>query len=194
METLPERIRAFIAIRVSPEVQRAIEDVIAELRAPGDGIRWMSLANLHLTLKFLGPAVPIEKIHNLDRELKAIAAETEAFEVDGAGVGGFPNLNRPRVLWVGLASDALVDLANRIETATERCGFPREDRAFNPHLTIARLKTPRLRAETRGSIESVRECKFGASTIREMTLYRSLLTSKGSTYEALSKFPFNSHS
>jgi 2'-5' RNA ligase len=194
METLPEKIRAFIAIRVSLEVQRSIENAIGVLRTPDDGIKWTSSANLHLTLKFLGPAVPIEKIHNLDRELKVIAADTEAFDVDATGVGGFPNLGRPRVLWVGLESDALVDLANRIEDAAARCGFPRDDRAFNPHLTIARLKTPRLSAETRASLESARERKFGASTIREMTLYRSLITSRGSTYEALSKFPFNSHS
>jgi RNA 2',3'-cyclic 3'-phosphodiesterase len=194
MPELPEKVRAFIAIRVSPEVERSIEDAIAELRTPDDGIKWMSSANLHLTLKFLGPAVPIEKIHNLDRELKVVAAETEAFDVEATGVSGFPNLNRLRVLWVGLASDALIDLANRVEAASERCGFAREDRPFNPHLTIARLKTPRLSAETRASIENARNRKFGASTIREMTLYRSLLTSRGSIYEALSKFSFNSHS
>jgi RNA 2',3'-cyclic 3'-phosphodiesterase len=194
MAELPQKIRAFIAIRVSPEVQSSIENAIAKLRASDDGIKWASSENLHLTLKFLGPAVLIEKIHSLDRELKVVAAETEAFEVEATGVGGFPNLERPRVLWIGLASDALIDLAHRIEAAAERCGFPREDRAFNPHLTISRLKTPRLPSETRANIESARERKFGTSTIREMTLYRSLVTSKGSIYEVLSKFPFNSPS
>ena len=194
MPELPEKIRAFIAIRVSPEVQRAIEDAIGELRAHNDGIKWVSPANLHLTLKFLGPAVPIEKVHRLQPELENIAADTPAFELAASGVGGFPDLKRPHVLWVGLRSEALKELAKRIDDVASRCGFEREQRAFSGHLTIARLRQPRLHSETRARIEAAIKRDFGASTIREMTLYRSITTPAGSIYDALAKFQFKSPS
>ena len=191
MDDLPEKIRSFIAIRVSPEVHRAIDEMVEELRVPRDGVRWVSSANLHLTLKFLGPAVPIDRIQMLTRELDATAAKIAPFEVEASGVGGFPNLRRPRVLWVGLHGEALLDLASEVEAAAERCGFPREGRAFSAHLTIARISVPRLKVETRAKLEGVADRRFGSSTIRQMTLYRSRLSSKGSVYEALKEFPFS---
>lgn len=194
MSALHEKVRAFIAIRVSDEVQRAIDDVIAELRGDHDGIKWVPSANLHLTLKFLGPAVPIEKIHRIQPELANIAADTAAFELEAAGVGGFPDFKRPHVLWVGLRSDALKDLAARIDDAASRCGFERERRAFNGHLTIARLRQPHLRSETRTRIDTAMKRDFGRSSIREMMLYRSITTAAGPIYEALAKFQFKSPS
>ena len=192
MAELPERIRAFIAIRVSDEVARAIDDLIAQLHSHDDGLKWVTAANLHLTLKFLGPSVPLEKIHRLTKELETIAADTIAFEIDAAGVGGFPNLRRPNVVWVGLRCEALNDLAARVDDAASRCGFAREQRAFNPHLTIGRFKRPRLDSATRGRVEAAKNRTFGTSTIREMTLYRSITGADGPTYEALAKFQFKS--
>ena len=187
---LPEKIRAFVAIRVSTNVQRAIEDAIAELRTDHDGIKWASAVNLHLTLKFLGPAVALEKLRLLQPELETIAARTAAFELEAAGLGGFPNLKHPHVLWVGLRSNALYDLATRIEDAASRCGFEREQRSFRGHLTIARLKRPLLHPETRARIEAAMTRDFGSSTIGEMTLYRSITAAAGPIYEALRIFEF----
>jgi 2'-5' RNA ligase len=191
---LPDKIRAFVAVRVSAEVERAIDDLVAQLRSHDDGIRWVSSANLHLTLKFLGAAVPVENIRRLEPELRVIAADTIAFEVAADDVGGFPNLRRPNVLWVGLRGDRLIVLASRVDDAAARCGFAHERRAFNPHLTIGRLKRPRLELETRKRIEAAKNRAFGTSTIREMTLYRSITGADGATYEALAKFQFKSPS
>ncbi len=190
MPALPEKIRAFVAIRVSAQVERAIEELITGLRAHNDGIKWVSSANLHLTLKFLGPAVPIAKIDHLQTELQKVAASTTPFDLTTAGLGGFPDLKHPHVLWVALRGEALTDLAGRVDDAASRCGFEREERAFNGHLTIGRLKRPRLHSDTRTRIERVMARDFGASTIREMTLYRSITASTGSIYEALAKFQF----
>ena len=187
-----ERIRAFIAVRVSSEVERAIENVIAQLRRNDDGIKWVSTANLHLTLKFLGPAVPLEKLRLLQPELAEIAGDTQAFELDASGIGGFPDLRHPQVLWVGLRGDALTKLVGRVDGACARCGFEPERRAFNGHLTIGRLKRPRLRSDTWTRIEATMDRNFGVSMIREMTLYRSITTAAGPNYQALSKFRFKS--
>jgi RNA 2',3'-cyclic 3'-phosphodiesterase len=171
-------------------VQRAIEDLIAALRTDADGIKWASSANLHLTLKFLGPAVPLDKIHALEPQLTSIATRIAPFEVEASGVGGFPDLKHPHVLWVGLHGDALKDLAGRIDDAASRCDFEREQRPFRGHLTIARLKRPLLSTETRARIEAAATCYFGASTIQEMKLYRSITARSGPIYEPLSVFKF----
>ena len=192
MPDLREKIRAFVAIRAGPEVEGAVDDLVAQLRSHDDGIRWVSSANLHLTLKFLGPTVPIEQIRRLQPELEAIAADITALEIEVADVGGFPDLRRPNVLWVGLRSDRLIELASRVDAAASRCGFERERRAFNPHLTIGRLKRPRLDVETRTRIEAAKNRAFGSSMIREMMLYRSITGTSGATYEALAKFQFKS--
>jgi 2'-5' RNA ligase len=187
---LPQKIRAFVALRVSAEVERAIEDLITHLQVRNDGVKWVSSANLHLTLKFLGPAVPVDRIHRLERELKAIAEETATFELEAVGVGGFPDLKHPQVLWIGLRSDALSDLAARVEDGAARCGFEREQRPFHGHLTIGRLKRSRLRFETRAGIEAVRNRDFGTSKIRAMTLCRSITAPAGPIYEVLCSFGF----
>jgi 2'-5' RNA ligase len=188
----PEKIRAFVAIRVSPAVERAIEDVIGELRAHDDGIKWVSSANLHLTLKFLGAAVPLQKIPRLQLELTKIAEATVPFELEALGLGGFPGLKHPQVLWVGFRGDALQELAARVDDAASQCGFEREQRAFNGHLTIGRFKRPRLHSATRTRIDAAINRDFGTSTIREMTLYRSITASTGPIYEVLAKFQFKS--
>jgi RNA 2',3'-cyclic 3'-phosphodiesterase len=187
---LPPKIRAFVAIRVCANVERAIDDLTAGLRGPNDGIKWVSTTNLHLTLKFLGPAVAIEKIDRLKPELEKIAAETKSFEIEASGIGGFPDLKHPHVLWVGLRSEQLRILAERVDEAAARCGFEREQRAFNGHLTIGRLKRPRLHSETRTRIEAVMTRDFGVSTIREMTLYRSITAPASPIYEVLRNFEF----
>jgi RNA 2',3'-cyclic 3'-phosphodiesterase len=185
-----ENIRAFVALYVSAEVEGAIGDLIDELREPGDGIKWVARTNLHLTLKFLGPAVPVAQIEAIKPMLESVAAETAPFELIAAGVGAFPGLERPRVLWVGLEAPALMDLARRTDEAATRCGFEPERRPFAAHLTIARVSSPRGWNRTRRALETVRERQFGSSLIPEMTLYRSTLTPKGSKYEALAVFPF----
>ncbi len=190
MSERAERLRAFVAIRVSAQVENAIAALIEDLRSPRDGFRWVSRANLHLTLKFLGPAVEAGKITALCPKLEQIAAGTAPFDVAARNVGGFPTLDRPRIIWVGLEGGELMELAQQVEEAAALCGFEREQRAFAPHLTIARLKSPRALATTRHALERVREHEFGLSRIESITLFRSRLTPKGSIYEALAVFSF----
>lgn len=186
--SLPPKIRAFIAIRVSEEVEAAIADFIEEIRSPDDGIAWSRRDRLHVTLKFLGPAIDSAKIAPLIESIGRLTNGMAAFVVRTHGVGGFPDLRRPRVLWAGLESDVLVRLAAQIEDAATAVGFDRSEQSWAPHLTIARVRDPRKLKRVLRHLEAAKDRDFGQSTIDEVTLYRSQMSSNGSTHEPLARF------
>ncbi len=189
-ESLPDRMRAFVAIRLASKVKDALAGLIEELSRTGRGISWVRPGNLHLTLRFLGGSVQTQRLRSLLASLEKIAAETPPFTMKVGGVGGFPSLNRPRVIWAGLESPELVELARRVEAAAVRHGFEPEERPFAPHLTIGRVRDPRGFSHVRGIVEEARDRKFGASRTESMTLYRSILSPAGANYDALAKLGF----
>src|SRR6516165_9370162 len=98
----PDRIRAFVAVRLNAEVEDEIAKFVQPLRELPSGIRWVRLANLHLTLRFLGNAVDSNLLSLLDQHLNQIAKQTLPFALQARGIGAFPNLQRPRTIWIGL--------------------------------------------------------------------------------------------
>ncbi len=190
MQSLPPKIRAFVAVRVSAEVETALAEFIAELRGPRDGIAWSGRDKLHVTLKFLGAAVDSAKLAPLADALARIASETATLEVRTRGVGGFPNLTRPRVLWAGLECEGLATLAARVERAAVDAGFEASDRPWAPHLTLGRVRDPRGSRQALGLVRAAAERDFGSSRVGEMTLYRSQLLPEGSKHEGLASFRF----
>ena len=190
MAEIPEKFRAFLAIRLNDQSEVAIANLIDEARRESDGIRWVSRKNLHLTLKFLGPAVARAKIEALINAVGPLAKATAPFDLAARGVGGFPNLERPRVVWVGLEGPALNALASRVEDAAAACGFDRERRAFSAHLTIGRVNSLRGYGRTLRLLEAARDRDFGTSRIDSVTLYRSTLATGGSLYTPIRVLQF----
>ncbi|HUY18703.1 MAG TPA: RNA 2',3'-cyclic phosphodiesterase [Candidatus Binataceae bacterium] len=190
LDELPARIRAFIALDVNDEVAGAVDRLTAELRTPHDAINWVGGARLHLTLRFLGDAVDSLRLPRLVEELEKIAATIAPFVVRLHGTGAFPGLDRPRVLWIGLESAALIALAGRVETAAVAAGFDPERRPFAPHLTIARVREPHRFRAVRSAFEGCADRDFGTIEARAMTLYRSRLAPEGSSYQALAACGF----
>ena len=188
-------VRAFVAIRMSDQVEDSVASTIDELRHPHDGVRWVPRANLHITLKFLGPAVNSHRLQQLTAGLRQLAAKTAPFELAATGVGAFPDLEHPRAIWVGLRnmeSGALAALAARLETIAAEHGFEREKRRWSGHLTIGRVGDRHIAAKTRDALNAARDREFGLSKIESITLYRSHLGPSGSSYEALATFLFQS--
>jgi 2'-5' RNA ligase len=133
-------LRAFIALEFPASMQDAIQKQTARLRETlGENlVRWVPAGNLHLTLKFIGE-VPETHLDFLKQMLAHEAQAHAGFDLNIAGLGGFPNLEQPRVLWLGVqAPVTLLSLQNAIEAAVTRLGHPKEQRAFSPHLTIGR--------------------------------------------------------
>jgi len=185
-------VRAFVAIRMSEQVEDAVAAVIDAIRRPSDGVRWVPRANLHITLKFLGPSVDPHRLERLTAGLHEVARKTAPFEVAARGLGAFPNLEHPRAIWVGLHSVELGALAARVEAASAEYGFERENRRWSGHLTIGRLRDKHhLTASTREALDDAKETEFGSSKIESITLYRSHLGPEAASYEALATFLFH---
>lgn len=168
-----------------------IATFIDELRGLGAGVRWTRGANLHLTMRFLGDRVPATTIPMLAAALDKIASITEPFPLVARGTGAFPDLARPRVIWIGLGGEPLIRLADRVESAVRDCGFPPGDRPFVPHLTIGRVRDRRGWVGIRDALAIAADRNFGCSLIDSMILYRSILGRESSTYEAIAHFAFS---
>jgi 2'-5' RNA ligase len=181
-------IRAFVGIRIDPEVTRQIYEAQARLEQPLKGIRWVKDQSLHLTLKFLGE-IPEERVAAVGDALERAARSRERFVFGCRGLGVFPDIRRPRVLWAGLEGKWLVPLAAAVEERLEAAGFARERREFKPHLTIGRWREFDGRAELlRQQLEHWTDHDFGVSPVNEVIFFQSVLKPDGAVYTPLKVF------
>ena len=141
-------MRLFVALNLPAKVRNALHAATAPLRDAAPGARWTPPEKLHLTLEFLGERTD-DGVAPLTTALDAIAARHRAIILELRGVGSFPSLRRPRVVWIGVAASApLAQLQRDVGDACESLGIPRDRRPFHAHVTLARM-TPRTpRAET----------------------------------------------
>ncbi len=180
-------IRAFVAIRLAETVREAIAATIARLRPLGSPVAWVPPGNLHVTLQFLGDQTE-ERLVEAEGALAEAAAARAPIDVTFHGVGGFPGLERPRILWVGLAHGALATrgLQGRVADALAARGFPREDRPWHPHLTIGRVYDERRWRREAGQLRSAilqgGSMTFGTQRVVEVALMRSDLSLGGARY------------
>lgn len=183
-------IRAFVAIDLTQDLYTSLEKVSNDLQAALDGmpIRWVPTSKIHLTLKFLGD-VSETNVAALTGILQADAANHKVFEISVGGYGVFPNMKRPRVIWVGVeAPEELGNLQRRIEAEAERLGYAPDLRKFNPHLTIARVARnadPKLVRQISEVMAAQKLGFLGAARISEVHLYRSDLQPGGTVYSKL---------
>ena len=179
-------IRAFVALplpgSVRDEIRRA-QDALKEHRFK---IRWVRPESIHLTLKFLGDVSPTD-IDWIHKALEQAAAGFGALSLFAKGFGVFPNIRKPRVLWVGVSGDieGLFHCQQRVVEELANIGFPAESRRFKAHLTIGRSKGSirggRL-MEAFGELPDFESPRFTADTV---ILYQSQLKPRGAVYKAL---------
>jgi 2'-5' RNA ligase len=187
-------LRAFIASELPPPLQDSIHTATASLRdALGDGlIRWVPAHNVHLTLKFLGD-VSTSSLELIKQMMATEASQFAAFDAQVEGLGCYPNLRRPRVLWVGLQAPAeLVSLQRAIEAASARLGYESEERDFSPHLTIGRVRQNVSSSDLhriRAALESGQIGLLGGTRVEAIHLFKSELRPEGSIYTKLYSAP-----
>ena len=155
------------------------------LKTTGADVRWAQTDALHLTLKFLGE-IDEEKTAVVKRTLKEVAGRHASFPLRLEGTGAFPGEHNPRVLWVGFASETgLLAFQDELERELEREGFPREERAFHPHLTLGRVKGPGRIREAMLELEKHRQDSLGEMTVHKVALFESRLRPEGAEYRVL---------
>jgi 2'-5' RNA ligase len=182
LENLPATVRAFVAVRPNHETLSAVAGFIEELRPLKADVRWVKPANLHLTLRFLGDQAQSSRLATLSQCLLEVAARYEPFSVTACGIGGFPEISRPRVIWVGFEGRALLQLAQEAEQCALSAGFAPCGRPFAPHLTVGRVRSLRGFAPTARALAQAQEREFGVSVIDGVTLYCSERSACGPTY------------
>lgn len=188
-----EMIRAFIAIRLSPAILAALEDVQDRLKQdlPSGLVRWVRPEGIHLTLQFLGDT-PAARLEPIAAALAAACAPYAPFHLALQGTGCFPNQRRPRVVWVGVGepSGALARLQHDVERALAPLGFTPEDRSFTPHLTLGRVKggDPGALDALGAGIARVR-VRAGEMDVRSVHLIQSQLLPGGAVYTSLAEAP-----
>jgi 2'-5' RNA ligase len=185
-------IRAFIAIELPIIVQQHLDQTVAELsqKMAGMPIRWLPATNIHLTLKFLGD-VSKANLQILKEMLQTEAVSQKSFEFSIGGLGAYPSMHRPRVIWTAIeAPPALANFQTGIENSLERLGYTREERPFSPHLTLGRIS----RSATVGDIRSIADYLalsrvgfIGLVQAQEVCLFRSELKPGGAVYTQLFK-------
>ncbi len=178
-------IRTFIAIDVSPAIRSAAGRQIKVLQgmAPG-GFTWVDLANLHLTFKFLGN-VRDNEVPDVCRAVQRVVQEREPVVAAVAGLGAFPDIQRPRTVWMGITEGAelLVDLQRRIDGALREMGFPLERNDFQPHITLGRIaKGAAWNPLVSEYLQREADTAFGGFEVDEVVVYSSFDEKSGRTY------------
>ncbi len=183
--------RAFVALCLDEPVRAALAAEIERLRPLSRAVAWVPSQNLHLTLKFLGQQDD-ERLAEAVCALEEAAAGRAPFALTLYGLGAFPGMEQPRILWVGVAEGALHvrALQAEVEAALERRQFTPESRPWHPHLTIGRVFDPRRwRRDTspalRQSIARAATTGFGTLEVSRVVLMRSDLLRSGARYSEL---------
>jgi RNA 2',3'-cyclic 3'-phosphodiesterase len=185
-------VRLFLAVELGESVRAEAGRVVEVLRrrgaslAPRARLTWVTADRMHLTVRFIG-AADEGRLADVRRALDA-PFETPPFALSIEGTGAFPAKGPPRVVWAGLHDGRghLLVLERELTARLSTIGIPPEDRPYDPHLTLARVRDPAgLRAAA--LLDGLQTHAFGHSTIDAITLFESRLSPKGPTYVALAR-------
>ncbi len=183
------KMRAFIAVETPPNVVGRATKLARHLATAAADVKWVEAENLHWTVKFLGDIHPLDLVE-VCQALHAAARAVPPFQMNVAGLGAFPNVGRPRTLWLGAGDggNGLVRLAEAVETEATRIGFRRESRRFEPHLTIGRVRSGGPEQAALGELIA-EQLAFdgGVMEVDEVVLFSSELRPAGPVYEALER-------
>jgi 2'-5' RNA ligase len=185
-----DEIRSFIAIELPDAVKASLSSLKDRLRpAEHPYVKWVGPEGIHLTLKFLGN-IAQDRVPLIIEAIAPGAQGISPFQLQIGGLGAFPNLQRPQVIWVAIKGEVekLAMLQTGIEQALVPLGFAPESRSFTPHLTLGRLRQRVSPGERRsiGELMMATEFESGpAMEVKEISLMRSKLTPSGAIYSRL---------
>jgi len=186
-------IRTFIAIALPDEIHRNLAEFQNSLKKHQADVSWVNPENIHLTLQFLGEIHPnlVDKVGNC---LEEVVPTQLSFAFEVAGTGVFPNPKRARVLWIGVTQgkEQVNLLQSTIEKSLRILNLPTENRAFHPHLTLGRVRSPKNLDAVVSDLLNQPKLSLGTVTVTQVTLFSSKLSPAGAIYTLLKQFPLKS--
>jgi 2'-5' RNA ligase len=177
-------IRVFIAVNLASMVIEEIAKIQRALQTAKGDIRWTRAEGWHLTLKFLGD-IARNQVEPIMETLRGALRTQPSLRVVAQGLGAFPNLRRPRVLWAGLSGEGLIALSETVEAALMPLHFPPENHEFTPHVTLGRIRSLRGWERVLAVVKEHEQTRFGESAIDHVVLYQSELQPEGAVYRPL---------
>ena len=187
-------LRVFLAVELSSDLCRKVAEFQQQLRGNLPEVNWVRPESIHLTLKFLG-YVDAAMVEQLLPAMEPVGRNQAPLSLEIQGLGVFPHIRRPRILWIGCTGDvpSLLHLVSRIECALEPLGFPHERKPYHPHLTLARIKQGNSKVGSvlthSGLLEQPQT--LGALRVDRITLFRSDVSSFGAEYTPLGRVALN---
>lgn len=182
-------LRLFLAVDTPPEAKAALTEIQNRLRGSGADARWESEPKLHITLKFIGDTNP-DLLPDFVSLSKGVASRRGPFDITYRGVGCFPHMRDPRIIWAGVddPSGGLAALAGELDEACTQLGIPREQKQFHAHVTLGRVKSRRNIGGLLARMESA-TFEDRPATVSAILLMKSDLKPDGSVYTTLHQFP-----
>jgi len=183
---MQQTIRTFIALELPPAVISLLHKVQQDLKRMNLRARWVRPGNIHITLKFLGDINPGD-IDKIGAAMTAAAIEFPPVTLTVRGIGVFPGIKRPRVIWVGLGGGirSLLSLQSRLEQELAGAGFPKDKRSFKAHLTLGRIKQSVNPAVIRQMISEYATLSSDEFSCNQVILFKSDLKPSGAVYSKL---------
>lgn len=182
--------RIFVAINLSREL---IADLARELsrikeEVNNRNIKWVKPENIHFTLVFLGDT-PEDKLQAISYKLQVAAKEFGPFGIKLKNIGVFPNLNQPRIIWIGAESKELIKIGRAAQSELKKAGLKIDEKPFKSHLTIGRIKIPdeNLKEKLSRLVEKYQEKEFGQFQAKSIEIMESFLFPEGPRYKIVAK-------
>ena len=189
---MSKTFRAFIAIDLPDGVKSFLSEAQETLKLHGFRVKWVRPQNIHLTLKFLGDTA----IADTDKiaEAMALAAKNcPIVSLTAKGIGVFPNVRRPRVIWAGLNGqlETLAKLQQTLDAHLADLGFAGDTRAFKSHLTLGRVKGQIESDRMKAAIDTLKEFESEPFEANRVILFKSELRPTGAVYTQVHRVNFD---
>ena len=189
--TKDDDVRCFVAIEIPEPIQALLKPVQTRLQSEVRKASWTKQGNFHLTLKFLGD-VKTEAVDAISKTVQNVANTQKPFSIELGGIGAFPTLARPRVIWTGIKHGAstVSSLAKAVNRELKHLGFPTDNR-FHPHLTLGRLRTPVNLKPLKSVLDKYDTIDGAIVNVNEIIVMQSQLHPNGAIYTPLNVCPFS---
>lgn len=184
-------VRLFIAIEIADAIRENLSKFQNDLKKTSTDVKWVAPENLHITLKFIG-ATDEEKIDDIITVINQSVINIKPFDLCYSGAGTFPAGKNPRVVFARAvdSNDVLVSLYERLNNQLSTLGITSDERKFEAHVTVGRIKTHKNIKKLMDCVSSYREFTFGKENIKHLVLMKSDLSREGPTYTRLKTISF----